>query len=223
MGAVLGQLELTLHDKQHELLAQTAVRIGLQGILCRDDAGGIVTLLVGVDITEISTQIVIELCSHILLTDQLVVKLIQPVLGTGPHFRIRIEIHELLIGRDGTIRRRLVQTWFRRTLIERFTHIESSGLGKDATRITGTVFLECLRSNVVILIIILRHRQHIQALLSLIGTLLDGYQFLKQRYGLLELAICKELLGIFVFGLIVAILINSIELRLTTSKQERHT
>jgi hypothetical protein len=55
-------VELALHDENHEILTQTAIGIILQTVLSRDDTRRIVALIVGVDISEIASQIVIELC-----------------------------------------------------------------------------------------------------------------------------------------------------------------
>ena len=61
------------------------------------------------------------------------------------------------------------------------------------------------------MVAILRHGQHVKTLLSLIGTLLDGHDFFEQRRCLLELATGEELLGIFVSGICIAVLIDSIK------------
>ena len=71
-GTVLCQFELALHDEQGEILAMTAIGVLLQGILRRNDAGLVVALLVGIDVAEITSQVVIELCRQQLLDNEFV-------------------------------------------------------------------------------------------------------------------------------------------------------
>ena len=81
LGRVLGQLELALHDDQREVLAPFRERILLQRVLGCDDAGNVVTLVVGVDVAEVSSQVVVELSGEELFLHQLVLQLKQTLLG----------------------------------------------------------------------------------------------------------------------------------------------
>ena len=133
---------------------------------------------------------------------------------------VGIEVHKLLIGGDGTIGRRLVQTRFRRTLIERLADVEIRRLRIQSARIARRIFLKCLRGSLVVQVAILRHREHIQTLLSLITTLLHRHHLLQQQRCLLELATGKRLLGKFVLHLVVAVLRHSLVLRCAAAHQQ---
>ena len=98
--------------------------------------------------------------------------------------------------------------------------IEIGGLDIMATRITRRVLPERLRGSLVVQVAVLRHSQQIQTLLSLVATLLHRHQLLQQTGCMLVLATGEGLLGIFVLRLVVAILIDSVELRCATAHQK---
>ena len=214
-------MELALHDEDTELLAQIGEGIGLQRILGGDDARLVVRLSIGIDIAEVTTQIVIELGRQILLLHQIVLETEQRLLGFVAVGRIGIVVKECLIGIDGSNRRALVETGLRSTLIERTADEIASLLGKGALGISAIIFTECSAGRIVVAVAILRHTEKVETLLSIGATFLHGNQVLQQSGSLLKLAHSEALLSVFIFICVVRRLVDAVKLRSTTRKQSR--
>lgn len=84
------------------------VGIVFQGVLCRNYAGFIIVSAAGT-VTEVVSQVIIELGREVFLFHQFVLQGENHVLGVFPQFRFRIGFNKILEFGDGCIRGRLVE------------------------------------------------------------------------------------------------------------------
>ena len=222
LDAVLRQLELTLHQQERKILALVAVREVFQRVLRGDDAGQIVAFARLVAVAEIGSEVVIEPRRVQFLLHEFVLQGEEIFLGIFLPRSQRIDIEIFLQSRDCSDGSALVESRFGRTHIEALTDIEFRQFSIIATRIRRIIFLEILRSRLVVFAVILGHRQHIKTFLTVLRTLHQGYKTFEQRNRTGVLTRSVTLLGIFVFILVIVRLESLIELPRASREQERY-